>query len=139
MAANPPGCAAALAALDVLIEENLSSKAQELGDLLISTIQSMNPPHVLEYTGTGLLRAIVIREKAPRVTARRLGALLAQRGLIANGIKGGRVRLCPPLTIDRELLMKGAELVAQGLIDLEGADDGIPGESIVFKYGEYIK
>lgn len=139
MAANPPGCAAALAAIDVLMEENLSGKAQDLGDLLISTIKSMSPPHVLEYTGTGLLRSIVIREKAPRVTARRLGALLAQRGLIANGIKGGRVRLCPPLNIERELLVKGAKMVAQALIDLEGVDEGIPGETIPFKYVEYLK
>lgn len=139
MAANPPGCAAALAALDVLMVENLSSRAQELGDLLILTIKSMNPPHVVEYTGTGLLRAIIVSEKAPRVTARRLGALLAQRGLIANGIKGGRVRLCPPLNIDAELLVKGAKIVAQGLIDLEGVAEGIPGETIPFKYGEYLK
>lgn len=139
MAANPPGCAAALVALDVLIDENLSARATEMGDLMISTIKSRNPPHVVSYTGAGLLRALVITEKAPLVTARRLGALLAQRGLIANGIKGGRVRLCPPLNIERELLIKGAEMVAQALIDIEDIPEGLPGETIPFRYPEYLQ
>lgn len=139
MAANPPGCAAALAALDVLIDEKLSARATEMGDLMISTIKSRNPPHVVAYTGAGLLRALVITEKAPLVTARRLGALLAQRGLIANGIKGGRVRLCPPLNIDRGLLVKGSEMVAQALFDLEGIPEGLPGGTVPFRYPEYLK
>lgn len=139
MAANPPGCAAALAALDVLIYEKLSVRAREMGDLLMSTIMSLNPPHVTGYSGDGLLRAIVIEEKAPKVTARRLGALLAQRGVIVNGMKGGRIRLCPPLTIGRELLIKGATMVAQGLLDLESIPDGLPGEAIPFKYPEYLE
>lgn len=139
MAANPPGCAAALAALDVLVDEELSARANEMGDLMISTIKAMKPPHVIEYTGDGLLRAIVITEKEPHVTARRLGALLVQRGLIANGMKGGRIRLCPPLNIDRELLIRGAEMVAQALIDLESVPGTLPGEVIPFKYGHYLK
>ncbi|RMJ17092.1 hypothetical protein CDV36_003251 [Fusarium kuroshium] len=139
MAANPPGCAAALAALNVLVDEELSVRAREMGELMISTIKAMNPPHVIEYTGDGLLRAIVITEKEPWVTARRLGALLVQRGLIANGMKGGRIRLCPPLNIDRELLIRGAEMVAQALIDLENVPGELPGEMIPFKYGHYLK
>ncbi|KAI8721523.1 Ornithine aminotransferase [Fusarium sp. LHS14.1] len=132
-------CAAALAALDVLVDEELSARASEMGDLMISTIKAMKPPHVIEYTGDGLLRAIVIMEKEPHVTARRLGALLVQRGLIANGMKGGRIRLRPPLNIDRELLIRGAEMVAQALIDLEGIPGTLPGEIIPFKYGHYLK
>ncbi|KAH8885268.1 PLP-dependent transferase [Thozetella sp. PMI_491] len=139
MAANPPGCAAALAALDVLVDENLCARANEMGELLESTIKSLNPPHIIEYTGAGMLRALVMAEKVPRVTARRLAALLAQRGLIANGIKGGRIRLCPPLNIDRDLLIKGAHMVAQALVDLEDVPDGLPGEVIPFQYGSYLK
>lgn len=139
MAANPPGCAAALAALDVLEEENLAARASEMGGLMISTLKSFNPPHVKEYMGSGLLWAIVMEEKPPMVTSRRLAALLAQRGLLANGIKGGRVRLCPPLNIDRDLLVKGAEIVAQALADIETHPQGLPGEVYTPKYLEYME
>jgi ornithine--oxo-acid transaminase len=139
MAANPPGCAAALAAMDVLEDENLSSRASEMGALMISTIKSCNPPHVKEYMGAGLLWAMVMEEKPPLVTSRRLAALLATRGVLANGIKGGRVRLCPPLNIDRELLIKGSKIVVQALFDLDTVPEGLPGETLPFQYGDFLR
>jgi ornithine--oxo-acid transaminase len=139
MAANPPGCAAALAAMDVLVDEGLSMRARHMGDVMISTIKSCNPPHVKEYVGAGMLWAMVMEEKPPLVTSRRLVALLATRGVLANGIKGGRVRLCPPLNIDEELLVQGSKLVAQALFDLETALEGIPGETLPFKYGMFLQ
>ncbi len=134
MAANPPGCAAALAALDVLFDEKLSERAQKMGALLISTIQSFHPPHVKEYMGAGMLWAIVLEEKPPRVTSRRVIALLAKRGVLANAIKGGRVRLCPPLNIDQDTLLKGAAIVAKALIDIEDCNEELPGEVVSLKY-----
>ncbi|OAP57616.1 ornithine-oxo-acid transaminase [Fonsecaea erecta] len=134
MAANPPGCAASLAAIDVLFDEGLSSRALMLGDLLISTLKSSDPPHVKEYMGAGLLWAIVIKEKPPRVTSRRVIALLAQRGVLANAIKGGRIRICPPLTISTELLLQGVEIIVQTLRDVESHLEGLPGEVVTIKY-----
>ena len=139
MAANPPACAAALAALDVLFEEDLSARARKMGDLLISTLKTLDPPHVKEYMGTGLLWAIVLDEKPPQVTSRRLIALLAQRGVLANAIKGGRVRVCPPLTISHDLLLKGAHIIAEALIELEGCPEGLPGETVGLKYPNYMR
>lgn len=139
MAANPPGCAAALAALDVLEEENLAARAHEMGDLLISTLKSLNPPHVKQYMGDGLLWAIVMQERPPLVTSRRVVPLLAQRGLLANAIKGGRIRICPPLNIDRDLLIKGAEVIVKALVDIESHPQGIPGESVVIRYPQFMQ
>ncbi|KIW46406.1 ornithine-oxo-acid transaminase [Exophiala oligosperma] len=139
MAANPPGCAAALAALDVLVDEDLSTRARKMGDLLISTLKALNPPHVKQYMGEGLLWAIVLDEKPPQVTSRRLIALLAQRGVLANAIKGGRVRICPPLTISEDLLVEGAKIIADALTDLEAHPAGLPGETVDLKYPQYMK
>lgn len=139
MAANPPGNAAALAALDVLEDENLAARATEMGELLISTIKSHGPPHVIEYVGAGLLWAVVIQEKPPKVTSRRLAALLATRGLLVNGIKGGRLRICPPLNIDRELLLKGAGTLVQALFDLESYTGYLPGEKVPFRDIEFVE
>ncbi|OQV03853.1 hypothetical protein CLAIMM_08841 [Cladophialophora immunda] len=134
MAANPPGCAASLAAIDVLFDEDLSARALMLGDLFISTLKSYEPPHVKEYMGAGLLWAIVINEKPPQVTSRRVVALLAQRSVLANAIKGGRIRICPPLTISTGLLLKGVEIIVQALRDVEDHPEGLPGETVVIKY-----
>jgi len=130
MANNPPGCAAAFAALDVLVNENLTERANRLGEILIKQLQSYNLPHVVEFTGAGMFWAIVIEPKPPKVTGRRIVALLAQRGVLASAtVAGTRVRICPPLTIGEEDLLKGAEIVARAFEEVEDMDF-IPGEAI---------
>lgn len=131
MATNPPGCAAALAALKVLREEKLSQRSKELGDLLVKTIMDEKPPRVKHMTGDGLFRALVLDippGKGDVLHGRRLCALLAQRGVLANASRNGeRVRICPPLTIEPELLVKGAKIIVQALRDLESYEGELPG------------
>lgn len=134
MSNNPPGTSAALVALDILREEHLSRRSKELGELLVQTILQEKPPHIKEISGDGLFRAIVLdipppsEGKTSKIHGRRLCALLAQRGVLANATgSGSRVRLCPPLTIEPEKLVKGAKIVAQGLRDLESYEGDLPG------------
>jgi ornithine--oxo-acid transaminase len=127
MAANPVGCAAALAALDVLVDESLSARANELGALLISTLKAANLLHVKEFVGAGLFWAIVLDNKPPKVTPRRLVSLLAQRGVLASAAGPQRIRICPPLTISEEELLKGAEIVIGALRDIESVGE-LPAE-----------
>ncbi|OQV03844.1 hypothetical protein CLAIMM_08832 [Cladophialophora immunda] len=131
MANNPPGCAAALAALDVLEEEKLSDRANYLGGLLLEKLRSFNLPHVIEYMGSGLFIAAVIEQKPPKVTGRRITALLAQRGILASATgMGNRIRFCPPLTISEEDLLRGAEIIATAFADVEDMGE-IPGEAVL--------
>ncbi|EWY83105.1 hypothetical protein FOYG_15176 [Fusarium oxysporum NRRL 32931] len=74
---SPVACAAALAALDILEEESLSTRSQKLGDLLFRTLRDLDPPHVLEYRGSALFQTLVIDESNLKVTGRRIAALLA--------------------------------------------------------------
>lgn len=134
MAANPVGCAAAIAALDVLVDENLAARANEMGDLLISALKKANPPHVREYMGAGLFRSIVLDIEPPQVTPRRVTALFAQRGLLAGPAGTHRIRLCPPLTISKEEILKGAETIVQALRDIETMGE-LPAET-VYAMGE---
>jgi ornithine--oxo-acid transaminase len=121
---------AALEALAILREEDLSRRSRELGDLLVKTILDEKPPHLKEISGDGLFRAVVLdippaNEEGgmTKIQGRRLCALLASRGVLASATgSGARVRLCPPLTIEREKLVEGAKIVAQGLRDLESYD-----------------
>ncbi|KAI1628896.1 pyridoxal phosphate-dependent transferase [Exophiala viscosa] len=130
MANNPPGCAAALAALDVLVDEKLAERAEHLGRLLLERLRSLNLPYVVEFSGSGLFLAIVIEPRPPKVTGRRIAALLAQRGVLASANMGGsRVRICPPLTISEEDLLRGVDIMAAVFAEVEDVDY-IPGEVI---------
>lgn len=83
---NPLGCAIATTALDVLIEERLSERAEVLGEKFRSGIRALNSPLVKEVRGLGLLNAVVIDEsKSTRGrTAWQLCLLLKSRGLLAK-------------------------------------------------------
>ncbi|CZR64870.1 related to CAR2-ornithine aminotransferase [Phialocephala subalpina] len=130
MAANPVGCAAAIAALDVLVDEKLSERANKMGALLVSTLEAAKLPHVKEIMGNGLFYALVLDDKPPKVTPRRIVSLLAQRGVLASAAGLKRIRICPPLTISKEELLKGCEIVIGAFRDIEDMGE-LPAEVLV--------
>ena len=91
-------CAAALAALDVLLDEQLLARVRELGELLRERVATL--PHIVEIRGRGLMVAFDVDVDAPEVVRR---ALLEQR-LVVNATGPVTVRLLPPLVIgEREV------------------------------------
>jgi ornithine--oxo-acid transaminase len=119
MAANPPACAAAIAALDVLVDEKLSERAKTLGELLISKLKEAKLPYVKEFMGAGLFWSIILDEELPEgVTPSRIVGLMVQRGLLA-GTGKGRVRICPPLTIVEEDLLKAGDIMIGAFRDVK--------------------
>lgn len=120
MAATPIACSSALAALDVLVDEDLSERANHMGELLISTLKEANPPHVAGYMGAGLFWALILDTSA-RVTPRRLASLAGQRGLLTGAAGPDRIRICPPLTISVEEMLRGAHILIEALRDVESA------------------
>lgn len=118
-----------MAALDVLVNENLSARANEMGALLTSTIKAASPPHLLDIQGAGLFWSLVLDMKPPKVTPRRLVALCIQRGILVSVAGADRVRMCPPLVISEEELLKGANILVGCLRDLEGMGE-LPGERL---------
>ena len=97
-AGGPVVCAAALAALDVLLDEHLLARVRELGELLRERVATL--PHVVEIRGRGLMVAFDVDVDAPEVVRR---ALLEQH-LVVNATGPVTVRLLPPLVIgEREV------------------------------------
>jgi predicted acetylornithine/succinylornithine family transaminase len=97
-AGGPVVCAAALATLDILLDEVLLARVRELGELLREGVSTL--PHVVEVRGRGLMIAFDIDIDAPEVVRR---ALLEQR-LVVNATGPVTVRLLPPLVIgEREV------------------------------------
>jgi len=99
---NPLGAAVATAALDVIIDEKLADRAQELGDWFMNELRSIDSPHVEEVRGKGLLIGVVFRaESGP---AKPFCKALMKRGILAKETHEQVVRFAPPLVIEREVL-----------------------------------
>ena len=90
---GPVVCAAAHAALDVLLDEALLARVRELGELMREALATL--PHVVEVRGRGLMNAIEMEVDAPEVVRR---ALIEQR-LVLNATGPTTIRFLPPLVI----------------------------------------
>jgi acetylornithine/N-succinyldiaminopimelate aminotransferase len=90
---NPVACAAALAVIRTIEQDDLLEHVTVLGQKLSDGLAA--DPRVAEVTGAGLFIGVVLtEEKAAEVTAAALKA-----GFIVNNATGGRVRLAPPLVL----------------------------------------
>jgi len=121
---NPLGCAVALAALRVLIDEKLAERAQVLGERFRSKIIAIDSPLVTSVRGRGLLNAIVIDESksVKGRTAWQLCLLLKSRGLLAKPTHINIIRFAPPLVISEADLDKAIDIIEASLRDLDEVD-----------------
>lgn len=91
---NPLGCAVAIAALDVLVEEKLAERSLELGEYLMSHLQKIKNPIIKEIRGRGLFVGIELT-----VPARPYCEQLKEEGLLCKETHEHTIRLAPPLII----------------------------------------
>jgi len=83
---NPLGCAVAMTALDVIVDEDLCARAERLGKVFRSAIESANSPFVQLVRGRGLFNAIVLDESKSSKgrTAWQFCLLLKSRNVLAK-------------------------------------------------------
>jgi ornithine--oxo-acid transaminase len=115
---NPLACAVAIAALEVLKEENLAANAEAMGNLLRTEIQKLNSPHIKLVRGKGLLNAIVIQHSNPDA-AWELCLQLKENGLLAKPTHGDKIRFAPPLIITKAQLLECVEIIKKSLSCLD--------------------
>ena len=119
---NPLACRVAIAALDVVRDENLVERAQKLGALLrekLEELQKESNGMISEVRGKGLLSAIVIDEsKTNGRTAWDLCLLMKNHGVLAKPTHDNIIRLAPPLVISEEDLLKGVDSIRKSLKEL---------------------
>ncbi|MHA6696463.1 ornithine--oxo-acid transaminase [Chryseobacterium sp. A321] len=110
---NPIACAVAVAALEVVIEEKLSERAQSLGDYFRAEIQKLVEESDLltAVRGKGLLNAILINDTPDSSTAWDLCVALKENGLLAKPTHGNIIRLAPPLVITEKQLDECMEIL----------------------------
>lgn len=98
--AYPLACVAGIAALDVLINENLPAKAAAKGEILKKKITEIasRSQHVKEVRGRGLFIGIEVKGGDAMVFCRKL----LENGVLANDSHGHTIRMSPPLIINDE-------------------------------------
>ena len=97
---NPLGAAVGMAALQVIVDEQLPQRAQELGSWWLEELKQIPSPHVKEVRGKGLMIGVEI--KAESGTARPFCEALQHRGILAKETHEQVVRFAPPLTVERK-------------------------------------
>jgi ornithine--oxo-acid transaminase len=99
---NPLGAAIARAALKVLLEENLISRAAEIGEYFLKKLREIRSPYIQEVRGKGLLIGVELNNKAGG--ARRFCEALVTKGILAKETHERVIRFAPPLVIDKETI-----------------------------------
>jgi acetylornithine/LysW-gamma-L-lysine aminotransferase len=107
---NPLACAAALAALTVIEEEDLPGQAAAKGKYLLEKLQEINSPYIREVRGLGLMVGIELKQKvAPYIKA------LQEKRIIALNAGMTVIRLLPPLVISYEQIDHLVEVLTEVL------------------------
>ena len=111
---NPLACAVAMAALQVLKDENMAANAEAMGELLRSEIAKLNSPFVSLVRGKGLLNAIAIKHSNPEA-AWDLCLILKENGLLAKPTHGDKIRFAPPLSITKNQVLECVGIIDKSL------------------------
>lgn len=116
---NPVAAAVAIAALEVIKEENLAANADRLGNILrqgLNDIAAKNPLITL-VRGKGLLNAIVINSDEDSDLAWDICLRFRDYGLLAKPTHGNKIRFAPPLVITEEQIQECLAIIEKALND----------------------
>ena len=122
---NPMACAAALASIEVIEEENLCERSAHLGEILLRRMKEMEAryPIVGEVRGLGCLLGIeLVKDKATREPFDEAGRLVYQKAFrrgLAWIPAGHILRMSPPLIMEDDLALKGLEIIEESIYEAE--------------------
>lgn len=118
---NPVACAVAMAALEVIRDENLAENAEKLGNLFRRRLNDYirKSGIVNMVRGKGLLNAIVIDDPEDSSTAWDICMKLKENGLLAKPTHGNIIRFAPPLVMDEAQLNDCVDIIIKTLKEFE--------------------
>lgn len=118
---NPIAAAVAIAALEVVEEENLSQNARKLGKLFRDTIgEYIKTSNIATLVrGKGMLNAIVINDTEESDTAWNICMALRDNGLLAKPTHGNIIRFAPPLVMNESQLLDCVAIIIKTLEQFE--------------------
>ena len=114
---NPVAAKVAIAALEVLREENLADHAEKMGKLFRKRLKSIDSDLIEIVRGKGLLNAVAIKPNA-KVSAWEVCVALKNNGLLAKPTHEHIIRFTPPLVISEEQIMEAIGIIEKTFNEL---------------------
>lgn len=122
---NPMACAAILASMSVIEDDDLCERAAGIGERILDELRCMQERHPIigEVRGLGLLLGIeLVKDRATKEPAIEAGHFVYQeafrRGLA--WIPAGHIlRLAPPLVIPEDEALRGLNIIEQAITEAE--------------------
>jgi len=94
---NPLACAAAVAAIDFLMDQDLPRQAAEKGEYFMQRLRAIADPRIREVRGLGLMIGMELKQKAGA-----LAQAVLQEGVLVLLAGSTVLRFLPPLVITRQ-------------------------------------
>jgi acetylornithine aminotransferase/acetylornithine/N-succinyldiaminopimelate aminotransferase len=113
---NPIACAAGIATIKTILEENLLENAASIGDYCHSKFEAFCDKYnfIDSPRGIGLMQAVNVKhELAPVIVQQAL-----EHGLLMNALGTSTLRIVPPLNITKADVDEAAELLDKALADV---------------------
>ncbi|WNY27867.1 Acetylornithine aminotransferase [Methanimicrococcus stummii] len=103
---SPLVCAASLAVMETIEEQNLLENAANMGDYFIEKLSQMKRNDVVNVRGVGLMIGIELDHECGYFMD-----AAAEMGVLLNVTAGNVIRLLPPLTIQKEEVDRVVEVI----------------------------
>ena len=115
---NPLAAAVGIAAIEVLQNEKLDERAEELGAYLREQLGELvdRVPRLKQVRGKGLLNAVVFDDD---FQAWDVCVALKEKGLLAKQTHGNIIRFAPPLVITREELDHALSIIREVFLAID--------------------
>ncbi len=110
---NPLACAASLATLKIIEEEDLLENVNEKAEWIREQIKGINDSRINEIRGLGLMIGVEFEFETKPLVNRML-----EKGVLANATAGNVLRIVPPLNIGFDELEKAMEALKESLHEI---------------------
>lgn len=118
---NPVAAKVAIAALEVVRDENLAENADRLGKIFRAEMNRIiaNTDLVTNVRGKGLLNAIIVNDTEESQTAWNLCVAMKENGLLAKPTHGNIIRFAPPLVMTEEQLLECVAIIEKTITEFQ--------------------
>lgn len=105
---GPLACAASLASIGVIMDENLVQRSAQMGEYFMGKLRSLELDNIMEVRGRGLMIGVEIDKPCADIVD-----LARENGVLLNCTSEKVIRIAPPLVITKEQIDTVVDVLAQ--------------------------